>query len=509
MQANEPESGPQKISSTAIYTAAFAIGIAAWSLITPQSFAQTLRLFSASFIESSEHFYLASITLTVFLLLALCTTPWAKIKIGGANAIPEFSTLAWIAMIFTSTSGGGLMGFSVYEPIEHFTNSPFPDNAFYASAEGAIALSIFHWGLHGWVSWGFLAIIIAYFTYNAGQPFGFVGVVRYGLPKRLQSHTDRVIAGIDFIALFSAWFGIATGLALICRQLSGGIVEFWGLGGTPYRFGSYFAVAGTFLFVGVALLGLKKGIERLANINFVLSFAIPIIILFSFNTLEILVTLKDAIFSYLQMIVRFPVDISFADSPEHVEFRRAWPVEFVVWWFSYSVMAGAFLARISYGRSIRSMIIATTVVPVSICILWFGVMGSASLSVLAENPELATGIDFSNMVYKFLAEHPFGSALTVLMLSLSLVFFVTTGASALFVLSEYSMRSTKTPPKWLIIAWGVGLGSILSIAAGAEDLQGIMQLGLAAIIPFSLVFFVLLALAVNGYRNHRIAEAEF
>ncbi len=56
----------------------------------------------------------------VFCLL-LIVLPVGRIRLGGVDAKPQFSTLSWFAMLFAAGMGIGLMFWSVAEPTAYFT----------------------------------------------------------------------------------------------------------------------------------------------------------------------------------------------------------------------------------------------------------------------------------------------------------------------------------------------------------------------------------------------------
>ena len=47
-----------------------------------------------------------------------------KVRIGGADAVPDYGYMGWFAMLFAAGMGIGLMFFGVLEPIYHFNNPP-------------------------------------------------------------------------------------------------------------------------------------------------------------------------------------------------------------------------------------------------------------------------------------------------------------------------------------------------------------------------------------------------
>ncbi|MBA3390684.1 MAG: BCCT family transporter, partial [Rubrobacter sp.] len=51
--------------------------------------------------------------------LYLAFSRYGKIRLGGQDEQPEFSTVSWVAMMFSAGMGIGLMFFGVAEPLSH------------------------------------------------------------------------------------------------------------------------------------------------------------------------------------------------------------------------------------------------------------------------------------------------------------------------------------------------------------------------------------------------------
>ena len=61
----------------------------------------------------------------LFLLFCLLlVTPFGRVRLGGPRARPDYSTVAWFAMLFAAGVGIGLMFFGVAEPVAHFLQPP-------------------------------------------------------------------------------------------------------------------------------------------------------------------------------------------------------------------------------------------------------------------------------------------------------------------------------------------------------------------------------------------------
>ena len=70
-----------------------------------------------------DWFFLGAANIFVLFCVLLMVTPLGKVRLGGADARPDYSYLGWFAMLFAAGMGIGLMFFGVSEPISHFSSS--------------------------------------------------------------------------------------------------------------------------------------------------------------------------------------------------------------------------------------------------------------------------------------------------------------------------------------------------------------------------------------------------
>jgi betaine/carnitine transporter, BCCT family len=162
-------------------------------------------------------FFLLAGNLFVLLCLGLIFSPLGRIRIGGAEATPDFSQLSWFSMLFAAGMGIGLMFFGVSEPLSHYGTSlggtslgeggVRSDWSPLGAAAGdpvaamrlAMAATIFHWGLHPWAIYAIVALSLAIFAYNKGLPltvrsifYPLLGRAHLGLARACHRYTRRV-----------------------------------------------------------------------------------------------------------------------------------------------------------------------------------------------------------------------------------------------------------------------------------------------------------------------------
>ena len=97
--------------------------------------------------------------------------PRFNVRLGHDHERPEFTNLAWFAMLFSAGLASGVLYWATAEPITHFQGNPHlamaGGSALSAeAAQSAVTLTIFHWGLHGWGFYVLTGLAIAYFSFR-------------------------------------------------------------------------------------------------------------------------------------------------------------------------------------------------------------------------------------------------------------------------------------------------------------------------------------------------------
>src|SRR5690554_7104864 len=105
----------------------------------------------------------------VVFALVLAFGRYGSIPLSKEGEKTEFSTVSWVAMMFSAGMGIGLMFFGVYEPVSHLASPPPYVEAAAESADAsraAMAYTLFHWGLHPWVIYAVVGLALAYSTFR-------------------------------------------------------------------------------------------------------------------------------------------------------------------------------------------------------------------------------------------------------------------------------------------------------------------------------------------------------
>jgi len=120
--------------------------------------------------DAGGWFFILAVNVFLIFSLFVAFSKVGSIRIGGDDARPEFSNLAWFAMLFSAGMGIGIMFWSVAEPIYHFTDPPMAGSESIPAARQAMGLTFLHWGFHAWGIYAVVALSLAFFAFNRGLP---------------------------------------------------------------------------------------------------------------------------------------------------------------------------------------------------------------------------------------------------------------------------------------------------------------------------------------------------
>ncbi len=431
----------------------------------------------------------------VLFCLVLVFLPSGRIRIGGADAKPEFSTLSWFAMLFAAGMGIGLMFWSVAEPTAYYTDwYGTPLNAAAktpAGADAALGATMFHWGLHPWAIYAVVGLSLAFFSFNKGLPL----TIRSGFFPLLKDRSWGWFGhAIDIIAVLATIFGLATSLGFGAQQAASGLKFLFGID-SGIETQVVIIVGVTAVAVISVVRGLEGGVKVLSNINMSLAAILLLFVLIAGPSLAIAGALGAAASSYVENIIPLSNWIGREDD----KFFHGWTVFYWAWWISWSPFVGMFIARISKGRTVREFIVAVLLVPTLVTLVWMAAFGGSALDqVQNQVGALAGGIgEVSLAMFQMLENLPIAGVSSFIAIVLVLIFFITSSDSGSLVIDSITAGGKLDAPVPQRIFWATMEGliaAVLLIGGGGDALGALQAAAITVGLPFTLV---LLALCVG------------
>lgn len=137
--------------------------------LAPGPFNAWIQQQLAGIISSAGWLYLLIVFAALVFLLYLAVGRFANLRIGGEDAEPEFSNASWLAMLFATGMGIGLVFWGAAEPVSHYFKPPeglVPGSL--DAARASMRYVFFHWGLHPWAIYALIGLAMAWFQFNRG-----------------------------------------------------------------------------------------------------------------------------------------------------------------------------------------------------------------------------------------------------------------------------------------------------------------------------------------------------
>ncbi|MFA8385118.1 MAG: BCCT family transporter [Pelagibaca sp.] len=478
-----------------------------------QSGAMFTWMFSAV-TQGFDWFFLSAANIFVLFCLALIVLPVGAVRLGGAEATPDYSYVGWFAMLFAAGMGIGLMFYGVSEPMSHFASSfggtaseggARTDWAPLGAAGGdeeaavrlAFAATIFHWGLHPWAIYAIVALALALFSYNKGLPLTIRSAFYPLLGDRVWGWPGHVI---DILAVFATLFGLATSLGFGATQANAGLNELFGV---PVS--STTEVILISAITAVALIsvvrGLDGGVKVLSEINMGLAALLLLFVLFAGPTIAILTGFVDYLAAYLTYLPALSNPVGREDT----NFMQGWTSFYWAWWISWSPFVGMFIARVSRGRTVREFIICVLLIPSMVCVLWMSVFGGVAIQqVVLDGYTAAQDAPLELKLFKMLDGLPLASITSFIGIVLVIVFFVTSSDSGSLVIDTITAGGKVDAPVPQRVFWCIFEGAVaIVLLLSAGGLQSLQSMVISTGLPFTIVLLVMCFAIWKGLQAER------
>jgi len=365
------------------------------------------------------YFWIAACTVLLLVAVVCLVIAHRNDRLVRHGQRTQLNIVAWLLAIFITGTAMGLVVWAAAEPLRHLAGNPLigkDDFVDGRSGGRALGLTMFHWGAHIWAVFSLTGLAIA----QAGH--------KHGLPLRLSSalypllgRQVRRLPGIlvDVVALVAGLLVLMPVLAYSLIEIEALLRPFTGhadtagllaqekatieraarlaAGGDPVRFEAIIAQrlpippnviyfhAGLAAVATLALaLGLRSGVRWLVMAAAIVLGAAVLLLLLAGPTRSTMALMTEGAWRYVVDVL--PQMLGWSRD----EAMKRWQGWWTVWswggWIALAPIVGAFLARISRGRTVRQYLVATLIVPTVLSILLIGLMGGAAVQLQCCGP---------------------------------------------------------------------------------------------------------------------------
>ncbi len=451
--------------------------------------------------------FMITANLVFLFCLVVAFSPLGKVRLGGADAKPEYSYLTWLAMLFAAGVGIGLLFFGVSEPVTYFQGgsySPLGTETVYdpatvytagnvpdagdpkvqAAASLGIATTVFHWGLQGWAIYGVVGLALAFFAYNRGLPLLIRSAFYPIFGDRIWGWPGHII---DTFAIFAGIFGLATSLGLGVQQITAGLDDLFGIPANNLTMVILIVVI-TAIALGSVITGINVGIKRLSQFNIILAFLLLLAVIVLGPTLYIFRSFFTGIGAYIMKIV----PLSNWIGREDTAFFHDWTTFYWAWWIAWAPFIGTFIARISKGRTVREFVIFVLLLPTLLCLIWFSAFGGTAIhQFLTEGytdvTERVETYNYELALFKMFEGLPWATLLSCVGMTLTIIFFVTSSDSGSLIIDIIAAGGKIDAPVPQRVFWCTAEGLVAIALLLGGGLKSLQAASLATGFPFAIV----------------------
>lgn len=454
-------------------------------------------------------FYILSVSFFLIFVVWLMFTRWGNVRLGPDESRPEYGTVSWFAMLFTAGMGIGLVYYGVAEPISHFSSPPTGKGGTEVAATHAMNYTFYHWGLHPWAVYIVLGLSIAYFHFRKGLPMKPAAAFYPLIGDRIYGPIGHAI---DILAVFGTVFGLATSIGIGAQQIGSGLNTIFAVPDSTLVQVIIIGVVEV-VAIGSIMLGIDAGIRRLANINMWLAVVLCAFVFLVGPTLFLLQSLAGNIGYYAQNLIG--TSFTIFSSGKGAAWQADWTLFYWGWWISWSPFVGMFIARISYGRTIRQFIVGALVAPTGASFVWFVVFGDTGLhSLLTGGDKALANADSSNALFVLLQQLPVAGIITVIASVLGIIvvtlFFATSSDSGSLVVDMLTNGGDPNPIWQQRLFWAIMEGVVAAVlliagaAVGGNPLSALQAASVSAGLPFCFVLLVMCFSLVKALRQENV-----
>ncbi len=453
-------------------------------------------------------FFVWTMNIVLVYVISLLLGRFSGIRLGGAEARPEFTTLGWFSMLFSAGMGIGLLFYGVAEPMFHFVASPLVEPGTPEAARVAMDLTFLHWGLHPWAIYAIVGLSLAFFAFNKGLPLSIRSVFYPLLGERIYGPIGNIV---DIMATVATLFGVATSLGLGVQQVNAGLNHLFGMPQSVFV-QMILILCITAVATWSVIRGIDGGIKLLSQINVYLAGGLMLFVLLMGPTLFIMKALMENIGFYIQNL---PQLATWNETYEATDWQQAWTLFYWGWWISWSPFVGMFIARVSYGRTVGEFIKGVLLIPTFITFVWITVFGNSAINIEmfgAGGIAKAVQENVPVSLFKLLEHYPLQSVSSMLAVVVVITFFVTSSDSGSLVIDIITAGGNTEPPVIQRIFWAILEGVVATVLLYGGGLVALQTAAVATGLPFSVILLgmcVSLHKGLGEYKEGQSFELSF
>jgi choline/glycine/proline betaine transport protein len=203
-------------------------------------------------------------------------------------------------------------------------------------------------------------------------------------------------------------------------------------------------------------------------------------------------------------IQHLPQLSTWRETYEHTKWQHGWTIFYWSWWIAWSPFVGMFIARVSYGRTIRTFILGVLLVPTFVTFVWLTIFGNTALNMeMFGSGGIAKAVQENIPVALFvlLEQFPLGVITSFLSIIVIITFFVTSSDSGSMVIDIITSGGNPDPPVFSRLFWAILEGVVAATLLVGGGLAALQTATITTGLPFAAI---LLGMCLSLYKGLQV-----
>lgn len=497
--------------STKVLVSCLVIGLIAF----PTGSENALEVLKQTTLQMFGTWYIYLLALFPILILSLALLPVSgRIILGQPGARPEHSTKSWLAMLFCSGIGAGILVFSVSEPISHFmenpdiiagTVAPLAEDA----KTSALSFVFLHWGLSAWGTYAIVGLALGLACHKYGHPMTMRSALAQVFGKCLERSVGHIV---DIVAIMAIIAGMTTTIVLGVEQICSGLSVLTGSplfadnAGNPPLIALFTAlVVAIAVAMASVLSGVDRGVKWISNFGMALTFGVLAIFLIFGSGAQLIEVFFRATTSYFASLPRLATtvyDPAASDAARDQDaWQSAWTIFYWAWWIAFAPFVGLFLAKISKGRTVREFVLGAMLAPTLMCFVWFSVTGGTAILLEMEGTAAGRIINAAHAfrlyeTIEIMLPPELAPVVKAMLTVLFLVLVVASSTAAIIAIKSIGAAGGATAESPLhSMIWALFIAAIAGSVMAVGGVASVRDVMIVGAVPFSIIM-ALMAISV-------------
>lgn len=429
------------------------------------------------------------------LILIIYFTPFARLKIGGKDAIPILSRWKWFSISLCTTIATGILFWGTAEPIYHLNSVPLGlgiKNGSSEAAQFSMSTMFMHWTITPYSIYTVASLIFAFSFYNLKRNFNLGALIYPAFGKTIHNNVTGIINSIGLFALVT---GMAASLGAGILTISGGLnalFDFQQTAGLNFSIMVVIVMA----FTISSSSGLLKGIQWLSdyNIKAFIGIAVFILIFGPFTQ-----ALSIGIKGFGEYLLKFFERSTGVKSNIESDWQQSWTVFYWANWLAWAPVTALFLGQIARGYTVKQFIQFNLFYPALFSGLWMIIFSGTALSFdhILFPGLLNTALQnegAQSVIYTIFDKLPLSRFISIFFLFIVFISFVTaadSNTSALSSISSHNITQENSEGDTKVkVIWGLVIGIVAFVMISYSGIDGIKILSIIGGFPILFIMII-------------------